>query len=138
VVREDDLRATFDALHAKGVPARPFSAADVIREGNRQRRAHRMWAVGGTGVLTAAAVAALVFFIPGKPEPVLPADPPTVTVTPSTTPAEPSSSTPPQPPTSSPAGDTSGSTSGSPSSTTPGSMPQTTVPDPPTSVPATT
>ncbi|TWP47444.1 hypothetical protein FKR81_32570 [Lentzea tibetensis] len=128
-MREDDLRATFDALHAKGTPARPFEAADIIREGGRQRRAHRTWAVIGTGLATAAAVVAALLLLPSAPapEPVLPADPPTPS----------SSFTVPPTPTAPPAPNSSQVV---PSGTPPGShpAPNTTAPQqPPTSIPAT-
>lgn len=108
MVREDDLRATFDALHAKGAPPRPFEAIDVIRLGQKHRRAHRVWAVVGTGVATAAAVVAALMLIPVQaPEPVLPANPPQLSTTPVPSTVEPTSSTTPEPPTSSPPPDTS-------------------------------
>ncbi|GLZ32698.1 hypothetical protein Lesp02_48860 [Lentzea sp. NBRC 105346] len=102
MVREDDLRATFHALHAQGTPARPFAAADIIREGAKRRRAHRVWAVAGTGLATAAAVVAALLVLPAKepaPQQIQPADRPTV----GTTTGPPSSSwnpstSPPLPP----------------------------------------
>lgn len=92
--REDELRATFDALHAQGTPARPFEAADIIHRGTRKRQAHRTWAVLGTGFATAAAVVTALLLLPkAAPEPVRPAEPPAVTTTVPLTPWNPSTTT---------------------------------------------
>lgn len=64
MVREEDLRATFDALHGREAPARAFEAADVIRQGERVRHNRRTFAVVGSGFATVAAVAAALFLLP--------------------------------------------------------------------------
>lgn len=75
MVREEDLRATFDALHGREAPVRAFDAADVIRQGERVRRNRRAFAVAGSGFATVAAVAAALFLLPTGEAPSAPVDP---------------------------------------------------------------
>lgn len=95
MVREDDVRDVFDALHAGADPALGFSAADVVRAGHRVRRRRRAVAVAGTGLATAAAVVLAVLLPPvgqgNVPSPLEPAGPATDH---STTPAVPVPPTP--------------------------------------------
>lgn len=78
MVREDDLRATFSALHAEDAPPRAVTAADVIRRGRTVRTRRRTLAVVGTGLATAAVVGVALAVLPhsepppGQLEPGLP------------------------------------------------------------------
>ena len=57
MVREDDLRATFSALHGEGAPPRAVTAADLIQRGQAVRSRRRAIAVVGTGLATVGVVA---------------------------------------------------------------------------------
>jgi len=92
VVREDDLRDVFGALHAGGDPDLGFDVADVVRAGERVRRRRRTAAAVGSGLATTAAVVAAILLLSGgrAPAPVEPAGPDvnrTRTAPPSTTPS---------------------------------------------------
>lgn len=97
MVREDDLRATFEALHAQGTPRRPFEAADIIRKATRRRRT---FAVVGSGLATAAAVVAAVLLPQAEPAPetIEPAQPQPTTTTSTTTSSTPLKTTKPTSP----------------------------------------
>ncbi|MCG8923729.1 hypothetical protein [Lentzea sp. CC55] len=88
MVREDDLRATFSALHQDAeAPPRAVTAADLIRRGQAVRSRRRTVAVVGTGLATAGVVAVALAVLPAA-KPSEPATPPL----PSTTSAPPTPS----------------------------------------------
>jgi len=93
VVREDDLRDVFGALHAGNDPDLGFAATDVVRAGHRVRRRRRTAAAVGSGLATTAAVVVAILLLSGEraPAPVEPAGP-DVTWTRTTPPAPPSTS----------------------------------------------
>ncbi|SDH08665.1 hypothetical protein SAMN05216553_115208 [Lentzea fradiae] len=69
MVREDDLRATFSALHAEDAPPRAVTAADVIRRGRTVRTRRRTIAVAGTGLATVAVVGVALAVLPPAASP---------------------------------------------------------------------
>jgi hypothetical protein len=89
VVREDDLRDVFGALHAGNDPDLGFDVSDVVRAGGRVRRRRRAVAVVGSGLATVAAVVVAIVLLPGEraPAPVEPAGPETSWAPRSTDPA---------------------------------------------------
>lgn len=105
MVREDDLRATFSALHAEGAPPRAITAADLIQRGRTVRTRRRTIAVVGTGLATVGVVAVALAVLPpatppeplvpgpstttSTPQPTPPSSPSSVESTPSTTPSAP-------------------------------------------------
>ncbi|MGX7825999.1 hypothetical protein ACTG9Q_12980 [Actinokineospora sp. 24-640] len=96
-MRDGDLRGVFNALHAEESPDLTFTAADVVRAGERVRRRRRALAVAGSGVVTAAAVLAVVLLPGGRadvPAPLVPADPTTRLTTTTATPSQPMTSPP--------------------------------------------
>ncbi|GAA3671169.1 hypothetical protein C8D88_10310 [Lentzea atacamensis] len=64
MVREDDLRATFSALHAEEAPPRAVTAADLIQRGQAVRTRRRTIAVVGTGLATVGVVAVALAVLP--------------------------------------------------------------------------
>ncbi len=95
MVREDDLRDVFGALHAGNDPDLGFGAADVVRAGERVRRRRRTVAAVGSGLATVAAVVVAIVLLPGgqAPAPEEPAGPVTSLTTTSTRPVPPSTPT---------------------------------------------
>lgn len=97
MVRDGDLRGVFNALHAEKSPDLTFTAADVVRAGERVRQRRRALAVAGSGLATAAAVLAVVL-LPGEradaPTPLVPAGPTTQPTATATTPSPPVTSPP--------------------------------------------
>jgi hypothetical protein len=94
VVREDDLRDVFGALHAGDDQDLGFDVTDVVRAGERVRRRRRTAAAVGSGLATVAAVVVAIALLPGEraPAPVEPAGPETSWAPRSTDPAPPVSS----------------------------------------------
>lgn len=102
MVREDDLRATFSALHGEEAPPRAVTAADLIQRGRAVRSRRRTIAVVGTGLATVGVVAVALAVLPPAtpPEPATPPAPSSTTTqvpstTPSSIPVEPTPTTPP-------------------------------------------
>ncbi|WP_329790330.1 hypothetical protein V1227_00050 [Lentzea sp. DG1S-22] len=126
MVREDDLRATFSALHQDAeAPPRAVTAADLIRRGQAVRSRRRTVAVVGTGLATAGVVAVALAVLPAA-KPSEPATPPL----PSTTSAPPT----PSPVSPTPAPGSVGATPTTVRSPDPTGPPRSTrVPDPPSS-----
>ncbi|WP_086668750.1 hypothetical protein [Lentzea kentuckyensis] len=81
MVREDDLRATFSALHAEGAPPRATTAADLIQRGQAVRSRRRTIAVVGSGLATVGVVAVALAVLPAAtpPEPATPPGPASTT-----------------------------------------------------------
>lgn len=77
MVREDDLRDVFGALHAGNDPDLGFDVTDVVRAGERVRRRRRTAAAVGSGLATIAAAVVAIALLPGErgPAPVEPAHP---------------------------------------------------------------
>ncbi|MET9231216.1 hypothetical protein [Lentzea sp. NPDC003310] len=97
MVREDDLRATFSALHQEEAPPRATTAAEVIQRGRAVRSRRRTIAVVGSGLATAGVVAVALAVLPGAApvDPATPAPSTTSQLPPSTTrSAEPTQETP--------------------------------------------
>lgn len=94
MVREDDLRATFSALHAEEAPPRAVTAADLIQRGQAVRARRRTIAVAGTGLATVGVVAVALSVLPATtpPDPAVPG-PSTTTAPPQ--PTSPLLTTPP-------------------------------------------
>ena len=100
MVREDDLRATFSALHAEGAPPRATTAADLIQRGQAVRSRRRTIAVVGSGLATVGVVAVALAVLPAAtpPEPATPPGPSsTRSQVPTTTPPPSPSSLPSTP-----------------------------------------
>ncbi len=74
MVREDDLRATFSALHGEEAPPRAVTAADLIQRGRAVRSRRRTIAVVGSGLATVGVVAVALAVLPAAtpPEPLTP------------------------------------------------------------------
>jgi hypothetical protein len=87
MVREDDLRATFSALHAEEAPPRAVTAADLIQRGRSVRTRRRTIAVVGSGLATVGVVALALAVLPAAtpPEPAIPGPSSTTSPVPSTT-----------------------------------------------------
>ncbi|MFB9904093.1 hypothetical protein [Allokutzneria oryzae] len=84
MVREDDMRATFDALSVRESPPLAFTAADVIANGGQVRkRRTRNLAVAGTTIAVAAVVAGVFVLstdrVDTPPENLTPANTPATT-----------------------------------------------------------
>lgn len=88
MVREDDLRATFSALHAEEAPPRAVTAADLIQRGQAVRTRRRTIAVVGTGLATAGVVAVALAVLPAA----TPSDPAVPGPSMTTAPPQPTSS----------------------------------------------
>ncbi|GGN29883.1 hypothetical protein GCM10011609_87240 [Lentzea pudingi] len=102
MVREDDLRATFSALHGEEAPPRAVTAADLIQRGQAVRSRRRTIAVAGSGLATVGVVAVALAVLPSTtpPEPATPPVPSSTTTqvpatTPSSVPVEPTPAAPP-------------------------------------------
>jgi hypothetical protein len=100
VVREDDLRDVFGALHAGNDPDLGFDFTDVVRAGERVRRRRRTAAAVGSGLATIAAVVVAIVLLPGErvPAPVEPAQPDVTWTTTEPAPSDTSANAPEAPP----------------------------------------
>ena len=70
MVREQDMRATFAALNARGAPPLAVTAEDLIECGDRvRRRRKRTLAAAGTGLAVAVVLAGVFLALPEHRDP---------------------------------------------------------------------
>ncbi|KAA2261665.1 hypothetical protein F0L68_15540 [Solihabitans fulvus] len=64
-MHEDELRSTFDQLHARQPLPSGLRAEDIVQRGHRVRRRRRQLAVAGTSLTTGAVAVLVMLLAPG-------------------------------------------------------------------------